>query len=261
MSDWDDASKDYESHWEPTTGFVVDKLVDYLQPADGVSIVDAAAGPGTVTMRLAASGARVLASDFSDAMVARLTARAAELDLSTLVDARVADAQALPYAAGAADAAVSNFGVIFAPDFALAIGELAHVTRRGGRLAMTAWSLESHNGWTTLLGDDYEAALGFELGPRPAYRWTSRDDFVATLQRAGWQDVDVETIEFPLSVYASADEVVESLQSPATKLALAKLPAEQVDALRRYLVAQARAGFGDGEVPLPREAWLARGVA
>jgi SAM-dependent methyltransferase len=261
MSDWDEASKDYESHWEPTTGFVVDRLVDYLAPVDGASIVDAAAGPGTVTVRLAALGARVLASDFSEAMVTRLTARAAELGLSTLVDARVADAQSLPYAAGAADAAVSNFGIIFAPDYARAISELARVTRRGGRLAMSAWSLESRNGWTTLLGDDYEAELGFELGPRPAYRWKSRDDFVATLTDAGWSDVDVETIEFPLSVFASADEVVHSLESPATKLALAKVPHEQVDALRRYLVSRARARYGDGEVALPREAWLARGVA
>lgn len=261
MSDWDSAADEYEANWESTTGQTVARLVDWLAPSAGMTIVDAACGPGTVTVQLTARGAQVLASDFSAAMVARLRARAAELGVAALVDAQEANAESLPYGDGVADAAVSNFGIIFAPAVDRALGELARVTRPGGRLAMTAWSVEQRNGWTTLLGADHEAVLGFSLGARPAYRWGGVDEFVAALGDAGWRDVEVETIAFPLTVFASADEVVHAIESPATKIALAHLDPGRVDALRRYLVAQARAKFGDGEVSLPREAWLARATA
>lgn len=258
MSSWDEAAADYEAHWEATTGYTLPRLLEHLAPAEGLHVVDVAAGPGTVTVALAERGARVSACDLSPAMVERLTARAGELGLAARVEARVADAQALPYADGSADAAVSNFGVIFAPDLPRALGELVRVTRPGGRLAMTAWSLESRNGWSTLLEPDYEQVLGFALGPRPAYRWTSRDAFVTALGAAGWRDLDVETVEFPPAVWERPDDVVAALDSPATRIALAALDPAQAERVRAYVVDRARERFGDGPVSLPREAWVAR---
>jgi ubiquinone/menaquinone biosynthesis C-methylase UbiE len=55
------------------------------------------------------------------------------------IETTVCDATALPMADDAYDAVVSNFGVIFAPDVAAGLGEMARVCRPGGRVAFTTW--------------------------------------------------------------------------------------------------------------------------
>src|SRR5262249_12459284 len=59
-------------------------------------VLDAAAGPGTLALLAAASGARVSAIDFSPAMIAQLRRRAAAAGLSG-IDARLGDGQVLPF--------------------------------------------------------------------------------------------------------------------------------------------------------------------
>ncbi|MEY2419356.1 MAG: hypothetical protein QOG90_2036 [Actinomycetota bacterium] len=259
-NDWDSAAAVYEDQFEKITSTTVSRLIDWLDPVGGLTFADVACGPGIVTMSLAARGAAVRASDFSPEMVKRAQARAEELGFGTLVTVEVADAAALPLADGSVDGAVSNFGVIFCPDIDGALAELARVTRVEGRLAVTAWTTEATNGWTTLLGHDYADELGFSVAPRPMYRWSTADELRAALGRAGWRDVDVETIDFAPNVYAP-DDIGEALATPATRAALASLTAAEVDALRAYLVARSHALFGGDPVPLPRQAWFARGIS
>ncbi|MEY2471137.1 MAG: hypothetical protein QOK28_466 [Actinomycetota bacterium] len=259
-NEWDSAASVYEDQFEKITSTTVSRLVAWLAPRGGLTFADVACGPGIVTMALAARGAAVRASDFSAEMVKRAQARAEELGFGALVRADVADAAALPLADGSVDGAVSNFGVIFCPDIDGALAELARVTRVNGRLAITAWTTEATNGWTTLLGDDYAEELGFSVAPRPMYRWPTADELRAALARAGWRDVDVETIDCAPNVYAP-DDIAEALTTPASRLALSSLTAAEVDALRAYLVARAHALFGGDSVPLPRQAWFARGIS
>jgi SAM-dependent methyltransferase len=57
-----------------------------------------------------------------------------------LVDFRVADAEALPFADASFDVVLSTFGVMFSPDHARAAAELARVCRPGGRIGMANWT-------------------------------------------------------------------------------------------------------------------------
>ena len=50
------------------------------------------------------------------------------------------DAEALPFADGAFDAAVSGYGIIHLPRPAAALAEMARVLRPGGRLAVSVWA-------------------------------------------------------------------------------------------------------------------------
>jgi ubiquinone/menaquinone biosynthesis C-methylase UbiE len=259
-NEWDAAASTYEDQFEKVTSATVNRLVDWLEPRDGVTITDVACGPGTVTVRLAERGAAVRASDFSAEMVKRATARAAELGFGDRVAVEVADAASLPLADDSVDGAVSNFGIIFCPDIDGALREFTRVTRAGGRLAMTAWTTERANGWTTLLADDYGAELGFTIPPRPMYRWPSADDFRAALTRASWQEVEIETVDFDPTVHES-DHVADALTTPASRLVMASLTPGQVTALGDYLVRRGRELFGGAPVPLPRQAWVARGKA
>lgn len=253
-NEWDEAASVYEDQFEKVTSTTVGRLIAALAPREGLTFADVACGPGTVTMQLAARGAAVKASDFSAEMVKRAQARAAGLP----VEVDVADAAALPYADDTVDGAVSNFGVIFCPDIDGALRELARVTRRGGRLAMTAWTTEKANGWTTLLTDDYAAQLDFDIAPRPMYRWNSADEFAAALAAAGWRDVAIDVIDFEPRLY-DPDDLSEVLTTPATRLALAALTDEQTAILLDYLQRRGREVFGGAPVPMPRQAWLATG--
>lgn len=259
-NEWDAAAPVYEDQFEKVTSTTVGRLVAWLTPGAGTTFADVACGPGTVSMQLAAKGATVRASDFSPEMVKRATARAAEAGLADRVTVEVADAAALALADNEVDGAVSNFGVIFCPDVDRALQELSRVTRAGGRLAITAWTTEATNGWTTLLAEDYETELGFAIPARPMYRWSSAGELRDALVAAGWTDVAIDVVDFPPTMHAP-DAVAEALTTPASRLALASLTDERMAALRAYLLRRGRELFGGAEVPLPRQAWLARGMS
>jgi SAM-dependent methyltransferase len=57
-----------------------------------------------------------------------------------------ADAEALPFADGAFDAAVSTFGVMFTPNQEKAASEMARVVRKGGRIGLANWTPEGFIG-------------------------------------------------------------------------------------------------------------------
>jgi SAM-dependent methyltransferase len=108
-----------------------------LAPARG-DVLDVAAGPGTLALLAARTAGHVTAVDFSDAMLTELRRRAAAAGL-TNVEARHADGQALPFADGRFDAAYCMFGVIFFPDRAKGLRELARVLRPGAAAVVSAW--------------------------------------------------------------------------------------------------------------------------
>ena len=58
----------------------------------------------------------------------------------------VADAEALPYADGSFDVALSTFGMMFAPDHGKTAAEALRVVRSGGRIGMANWTPEGFIG-------------------------------------------------------------------------------------------------------------------
>ena len=108
-----------------------------LVPAEG-DVLDVAAGPGSLSLLAARTARRVYAADFAPAMLAQLRERAAAAGVAN-VQTEVADGQALPYPDRRFDAAYSMFGLIFFPDRAAGLRELARVLRPGGRALVSSW--------------------------------------------------------------------------------------------------------------------------
>jgi SAM-dependent methyltransferase len=104
----------------------------------GMRVLDVAAGDGSAALAAASRGARVTACDLAPAMVERGRERSARVRAQ--VDWHVADAEALPFADSAFDAAFSSFGVVVASRPRRAVRELFRVVRPGGAVAMTAWA-------------------------------------------------------------------------------------------------------------------------
>jgi ubiquinone/menaquinone biosynthesis C-methylase UbiE len=124
----------------PSIADVHDAIVAAAGPAGGKRWLDVACGTGELAQRAAREGAEVVGVDFAPVLVETGKRQAAEAGLD--IDFRVGDAEALEFEDGAFDVVTSTFGVMFAPDQPAAAGELARVTKPGGRLALSTWTPE-----------------------------------------------------------------------------------------------------------------------
>lgn len=118
---WDAAGYAAHAPFVPELGA---PLVGLLAPQPGERILDIGCGDGTLTLALAEAGATVVGIDASPEMVAAAKARG--------LDARVADAAALPFVAEF-DAAFSNAALHWVPDHDAAVAGMARALKPGGR--------------------------------------------------------------------------------------------------------------------------------
>jgi len=106
----------------------------------GMNVLDICAGLGGPARFLAHRfGARVTGVDLTHSRCAAGARLTALVRLTPLVRLVRADAQVLPFRAGAFDAAVSQEGLLHVPDKGAVLGECARVLRVGGRLAFSDW--------------------------------------------------------------------------------------------------------------------------
>lgn len=105
-----------------------------IAPKPGERILDLAAGTGTSSVPMAKVGAFVVPCDFSLGMLEVGRRRQPALPFTA------GDALALPFADASFDAVTISFGLRNVNDVALALRELARVTRPGGRLVVCEFS-------------------------------------------------------------------------------------------------------------------------
>jgi demethylmenaquinone methyltransferase/2-methoxy-6-polyprenyl-1,4-benzoquinol methylase len=106
------------------------RAVDLARVGPGDRALDVATGTGDLAIELAARGASVVGSDFSEGMLARARAKAPDLRWEQ------ADAMALPYADGEFAAATVGFGARNFGDLAQGLREMVRVVRPGGRVVV-----------------------------------------------------------------------------------------------------------------------------
>jgi len=113
----------------------IEHAVDALDPQPGERILDVATGTGWAARRIAARGATVTGVDLGTEVIE------AAKELSSNIDFRVGDAEALPFPDNHFDAVISTFGVMFARDPEAVARELARVVRPGGRVSLANWAI------------------------------------------------------------------------------------------------------------------------
>jgi demethylmenaquinone methyltransferase/2-methoxy-6-polyprenyl-1,4-benzoquinol methylase len=110
----------------------------------GERVLDLAAGTGSSSMPFAAAGAQVVAADFSLGMLR--VGKAAHPDLDLLAG----DALRLPFADASFDVVTISFGLRNVSDVDTALGEMARVTKPGGRLVVCEFSHPTWAPWRTV---------------------------------------------------------------------------------------------------------------
>ncbi len=112
-------------------------VVGRAAPSAGERVVDVGCGTGNAALLAAERGARVTGVDPAQRLLDVAAAEAAErgLDASFVLG----EAASMPLPDGAADAVISVFGSIFAPDARAAAAEMVRVTAPDGRIVQSAW--------------------------------------------------------------------------------------------------------------------------
>lgn len=225
-------------------------------------VLDVAAGPGTVAVMAAQAGARVTAIDISEAMLTRLYARAEAAGVASAIEIHHGDAQTLPFARGAFDAAFSMFGLMFFPDRHLGLTEVKRVLAPGGRAIISSW-VPFAGPFGELMKAVSEVIPEIPLGGKPPLG--SPEDMRGELEAAGFRDVRVETVPYELKA-ASFDTLWASLERTNVPLALLKRRlgdawASVAPKLRERVRAATVAGAGEGTIVIGRGAYLGVGTA
>src|SRR3954469_25848962 len=153
-------------------------LCESVDVAAGDHVLDVAAGNGNATLAAARRGATVVATDYVEAALAGVRARAAAEGLT--IETREADAARLPYADASFDVVLSTFGVMFTPHQADAAKELLRVARPGGRIRLSNWTPTSFVGRVSRVVSRHVPSA---TGVRSPFEWGTRDRLVELLGR------------------------------------------------------------------------------
>lgn len=107
-----------------------ERAVDLARVGPGSRALDVATGTGDLAIALAARGAEVVGSDFSEGMLERAREK------SAAVRWEQANALELPYATDSFDAATVGFGARNFSDLGRGLAEMVRVVRPGGRVVV-----------------------------------------------------------------------------------------------------------------------------
>lgn len=176
-------------------------------------VLETAAGTGIATEALhrALLEANIVATDLNPAMLDM----AAQRVNSDRVSFQPADALDLPFADGSFDLVVCQFGVMFFPDKVKANAEARRVLREGGRYLLVIWDRIDRNAATYAAGKAVAALFPDDSSAfyeRIPFRYHDRDTIRADLVAAGFDDVEIETVELSSRAAAARDVALGLVQ-------------------------------------------------
>jgi ubiquinone/menaquinone biosynthesis C-methylase UbiE len=176
-------------------------------------ILETAAGTGVVTEALhnALPDSQIVATDLNEPMLAQAAGRVGHPNVAF----QYADALNLPFEDESFELVVCQFGVMFFPDKVRGNAEAKRVLRSGGQYLLVSWNNVEMNLATKVVG----AALA-EIFPddtaafyeRLPFRYHDRDTIRADLIAAGFERVDIETLELRSRVASARDAAIALTQ-------------------------------------------------
>jgi len=228
-------------------------LLDFAGIEPGMRALDVGCGPGALAAVLAErlGAANVSAADpsppFVDACATRLPG----------VDVLEADAEALPFADGAFDAALSQLVVNFMRDSEAGVREAARVTRPGGIVAACVWDYRSG---MTLLRAFWDAAR--EVDPKRGaaadegvvMRWCAEGELAELWGAAGLESVRVGSL-VASARYANFEDLWSPLPTGVGPAGAFCESLEEDDRAALHDGFHARLGVGDSPFTLTARAW------
>jgi SAM-dependent methyltransferase len=165
-------------------------LLDAADLRPGHRVLDLASGAGepAFTARTAVGDTgMVVATDLAPEMMRGLRARDIDRRLTPLA----ADMARLPFAEASFDRVLCRFGVMFVPDPARAMRDVARVTRPGGKAAFMVWGPRSDQTLFTCLSGAVEDVYGVPPDRHhfQIFRFGAPGALARVLEAAGFHDI------------------------------------------------------------------------
>jgi len=171
-----------------------DRVANCAYVQAGQRVLDVACGTGvlarSIHQRVGHSG-QVVGVDINEGMLTVARGKSAEIEW------KQHPAEALPFATGSFNAVVSQFGLMFFDNRALAIEEMIRVLRPDGKLAIAVWdTLENTPGYMAMV-DLLQRLFGDEAanGLRTPYNLGHIDKLRLLFQQPTLKNVKIETCE------------------------------------------------------------------
>ncbi|MQY40713.1 Ubiquinone/menaquinone biosynthesis C-methyltransferase UbiE [Streptomyces sp. RB17] len=251
-----------QDRWNAVNEGFNEPLLDAAGITPDHRILDLGCGSGQTT-RLAARRAprgQALGLDLSAPMLAKARSRA-EREGITNASFTQGDAQVHPFEAGAFDAAISRYGVMFFADPVAAFGNVGRALRPGGRLAFVCPADAGLNGWVAAMESlrDFLPVGDFGRPGLPGmFSLAAPDRIRDILTAAGFTDIAINRVQAEGTWGNGAEDAAEFLLGTGPGRHLMK----QADATararaHRTLTAHLRNQVAaDGTVRLRSTSWL-----
>jgi SAM-dependent methyltransferase len=243
-------------------------MIDHIDPQQGQTILELAAGPGDTGLMaadLVAQTGKVIITDVSEAMIDVARRHADELGISN-VEFKVMGGEWIDLPTASVDGVLCRWGYMLMLDPEAALRETRRVLHPGGHVALAAWAAPEESPQVTLAP---KALLDLGLvQPSPPdepgpFAFAEPGRVEQLLDVAGFEDAVVETLDLSFH-YPTSDDVFETLAdiSPSASPILSELsPADHKrfrDVLDERLAPFTRP---DGSVELPGRALVAAASA
>jgi ubiquinone/menaquinone biosynthesis C-methylase UbiE len=262
---WDAIAAVYDEFVSPGEAALAQAGLGLAGLKAGDRFLDVAAGPGGLSLPAARLGAKVLATDWSPAMLERFRSRVREEGLSN-AESSVMDAHALDFEDDTFDVTGSQFGVMLVPDQPLALREMVRVTRPGGRVLLIAYGspdrFEALQFFIAALGPVVPDFEGLPDDPPPLeFQVADPDVLRRRLTDAGLKDVRVDTTHVERLEIRSGQELWDWMlgSNPIAGMIVGDLTPKQQVTVRQILDGMLRER-SDGQGPAVLTASLNIGV-
>ncbi len=266
-STWNRFSPGWKKHDDMVgkwLGPMGDALLESARVRAGMTVLDAATGtgePGLTAARRVGSG-KVIGTDISADMLAIAGDKAAAYGI-TNYETRLCDELPLPFTDGTFDAAVCRLGVMYFPDPAAAVRELARVVKAGGTVAVSVWAPPARNSWATAAGGVVSEKLGI---PTPApdapglFRCSVAGTLSGYLTASGLSQVNESEVAGVLR-FSSPGEYWQFIADVVAPIAaaLSRVDEPARSGARQAVLDAVRARYSAGPVELQWSSWVASG--
>jgi SAM-dependent methyltransferase len=224
LANWDRFSANWRDErdflWDATHA-VGERLVERLDPKQGETILELAAGTGDTGFlaagRLGGDG-RLIQTDFAPGMVEVAKAFAAEVGI-TNAEHRVLDAETMDLDDDSVDGVVCRWGYMLMADPAAALAETRRVLRDGSSLSFAVWAQPERNLWAFIPGFALVEA-GHMPPPEPdapgIFAMADPERIKELVGAAGFRDPEIEdvTVEWDYADPAMHWEKTMKLAAP-----------------------------------------------
>ncbi len=247
---WNAVAVGYDAAFFGRFPDLVATAIDLLAPEAESTALDIATGPGTLAIQLAPRVRRVVAVDFSTAMIDRLHAHVLRGHITNL-EAHVMDGQQLTFDDASFDLVASMFGVFLFADRALGLAEMFRVVVPGGRALVTSWApLEQNSllgaGWSAL-----RAARPELLRPKGPLPTQIPEVCSAELEAVGFEHVGSRVV-VSATRFGSVEEYWQGFEQSSAPFALLReeLAEDELASVRERALAELRERCGPGAFSL-----------